>query len=140
MMGDSITKVTSPSMDILLVDDNPEYLMLTRDVLYSNGYTVYTAKDGEEGCNVLSDTEIDLIISDVKMPNFDGLKLHAFARETERYRETKFVFVSGVRDAVADVVTMNPKIDFFLSKATPLKEFLEFIDTLAFGTYGGELV
>ena len=124
-------------MDILLVDDNPEYLLLTRDILHSNGYTVHTAKDGAEGCNILSEQEIDLIISDVKMPQFDGLKLHAFAREMDRYKETKFVFVSGVREGIADVVSMNPKIDFFLSKATPLKEFLQFIDTLAFGTYGG---
>ena len=126
-------------MDILLVDDNPEYLTLTRDILHANGYTVYTAKDGSEGCEVLADREIDLIISDIKMPQFDGLKLHAFAREMDRYKETKFVFVSGVRDAVEDVITMNPKFDFFISKATPLKDFLKFIDALAFGTVGGEL-
>jgi len=125
-------------MDILLVDDNPEYLLLTRDVLHSNGYNVYTAKDGSEGCEVLADKEVDIIISDIKMPQFDGLKLHAFAREMDRYKDTKFVFVSGVRDAVEDVISMNPKIDFFISKATPLKEFLQFIDTLAFGNFGGE--
>lgn len=125
-------------MDILLVDDNPEYLLLTREVLYANGYNVHTAKDGSEGCEVLANSEIDLIISDVKMPQFDGLKLHAFARELDRYRNTKFVFVSGVREAVEDVIAMNPKIDFFLSKATPLKEFLKFIDTLAFDQYGEE--
>ena len=127
-------------MDILLVDDNPEYLLLTREILYSNGYDVHTANNGSEGCEILADREIDLIISDVKMPQFDGLKLHAFAREMDRYRQTKFVFVSGVREAVEDVITMNPKIDFFLSKATPLKEFLRFIDTLAFDRYGEEWI
>lgn len=127
-------------MDILLVDDNPEYLLLTREILYSNGYDVHTANNGSEGCEILADREIDLIISDVKMPQFDGLKLHAFAREMDRYRETKFVFVSGVREAVEDVIAMNPKIDFFLSKATPLKEFLRFIDTLAFDRYGEEWI
>lgn len=127
-------------MEILLVDDNPEYLLLTREILYSNGYNVHTAKDGSEGCEVLANREIDLIISDVKMPQFDGLMLHAFARELDRYRNTKFVFVSGVREAVEDVIAMNPKIDFFLSKATPLKEFLMFIDTLAFDRYGVELM
>ncbi len=127
-------------MEILLVDDNPDYLLLTREILYSNGYNVHTAKDGSEGCEVLANREIDLIISDVKMPQFDGLMLHAFARELDRYRNTKFVFVSGVREAVEDVITMNPKIDFFLSKATPLKEFLKFIDTLAFDQYGVELM
>lgn len=120
-------------MDILIVDDNPEYLLLTRDILYSNGYTVHTAKDGEEGCEVLSTTDIDLIISDIKMPRFDGLKLHAFARELDRYKDTKFVFVSGVEDGIRDVIDMNPKLDFFVRKATPLKEFVRFIDSLVFG-------
>jgi CheY-like chemotaxis protein len=120
-------------MDILLVDDNPEYLLLTRDILHSHGYTVHTATDGAEGCEILANAEIDLIISDVRMPRFDGLKLHAFAREMERYRDTKFVFVSGVREAVRDVVGMNPKVDFFLEKTTPLKEFVRFVDSLTFG-------
>ncbi len=31
------------------------------------------------------------------MPRFDGLKPHAFAREMERYRETKFIFISGLK-------------------------------------------
>ena len=120
-------------MDILLVDDNPEYLFLTRDILHSHGYTVYTAKDGAEGCEILASTEIDLIISDVCMPRFDGLKLHAFAREMERYRDTKFVFVSGVREAMRNVIGMDPRVDFFLEKTTPLKEFVRFVDSLAFG-------
>jgi DNA-binding response OmpR family regulator len=127
-------------MDILLVDDNPQYLLLTRDILYTNGYTVYTAKDGEEGCEVLSTKDIDLIISDIRMPQFDGLKLHAFAREMDRYRGTKFIFVSGVQDAVRDLVNMNPKLDFFLEKTISLKEFVKFIDALVFGNYEGELV
>jgi CheY-like chemotaxis protein len=125
-------------MDILLVDDNPEYLLLTRDILHTNGYTVHMAKDGEEGCEVLMEHEIDLIISDIRMPKLDGLKLHAFARELERYRDTKFIFVSGVKDAFRDVVNVDPKVDFFVSKATPLKEFLRLIDSLAFGTYESE--
>jgi len=125
-------------MDILLVDDNPEYLLLTRDILHMNGYTVHTATDGGEGCEVLSAKDIDLIISDIRMPQFDGLKLHAFAREMDRYRETKFIFVSGVQDAVRDVVNMDPKVDFFVEKTISLREFVKFVDTLVFGNGEGE--
>lgn len=124
-------------MDILLVDDNPEYLELARDILHSSGYTVHVARDGAEGCEVLGNEEIDLIISDICMPQFDGLKLHAFAREMDRYRTTKFVFVSGVQGALRDVVDMDPAVDFFLEKTLPLKEFVRFIDTLAFGSAAG---
>jgi CheY-like chemotaxis protein len=125
-------------MDILLVDDNPEYLLLTRDILFRNGYTVHMAKDGEEGCEVLSTTDIDLIISDIKMPRFDGLKLHAFARELDRYKNTKFVFVSGVEDGIRDVIDVDPKLDFFVRKTTPLKDFMRFIDSLVFGEAAGK--
>lgn len=127
-------------MDILLVDDNPDYLLLVREALYSHGYTVHTALDGIEGCEVLAASDIDLIISDIRMPRFDGLKLHAFAREMDRYKDTKFVFVSGIKDAYQDVVNINPKIDFFLEKTTSLKDIIKFVDTLIFGRYEGEWV
>jgi CheY-like chemotaxis protein len=128
------------SMDILLVDDNPDYLLLVREALYSHGYTVHTAQDGIEGCEVLASSDIDLIISDIRMPRFDGLKLHAFAREMERYKDTKFVFVSGIKGAYQDVVNINPRIDFFLEKTTSLKDIIKFVDTLVFGRYEGEWV
>jgi len=127
-------------MDILLVDDNPDYLLLVREALYASGYTVHTAQDGVEGCEVLASTDIDLIISDIRMPRFDGLKLHAFAREMERYKGTKFIFISGIKDAYQDVVDINPTIDFFLEKTTPLQEMIKLVDTLVFGKYGGAWV
>jgi CheY-like chemotaxis protein len=127
-------------MNILLVDDNEDYLMLVREALYSSGYNIHTAHDGIEGCEVLASQEIDLIISDIRMPRFDGLKLHAFAREMERYRDTKFIFISGLRDAYTDAVDLNPKIDFFLDKTTPLKEIVKLVNTLIFGCFEGAWV
>ena len=56
-------------MDILLVDDNVDYLMLMKDLLYSNGYSVTTATDGTEACELLDTNDIDLIISDIKIKN-----------------------------------------------------------------------
>jgi len=127
-------------MNILLVDDNEDYLMLVREALYMSGYNVHTAHDGSEGCEVLASEEIDLIISDIRMPRFDGLKLHAFAREMERYRDTKFIFISGLKDAYSDAVDLNPRIDFFLDKTTPLKEIVRLVNSLIFGCFEGAWV
>jgi CheY-like chemotaxis protein len=127
-------------MNILLVDDNEDYLMLVREALYMNGYNVHTAHDGLEGCEVLAAAEIDLIISDIRMPRFDGLKLHAFAREMERYRSTKFIFISGLKDAYADAVNLDPKVDYFLDKTTPLKEIIKLVNSLIFGCFEGAWV
>lgn len=124
-------------MDILLVDDNADYLSLVKEVLTQNGYTVHTAHDGMEGCDVLSREDIDLIISDIRMPRLDGLKLHAFAREIDRYRKTKFIFISGYHESYSATVKLDPKLDFLLDKTTPIKQILKMVDELIFGRLEG---
>lgn len=124
-------------MDILLVDDNADYLALVREVLCGNGYTVHTAHDGQEGCEILSEVDIDLIVSDIRMPRLDGLKLHAFAREMGRFNKTKFIFISGFTDLYTDTVKLDPKLDFMLPKTTPIKELLAMVDRLIFGQMEG---
>jgi CheY-like chemotaxis protein len=124
-------------MDILLVDDNADYLSLLGEILRRNGYTIHTAHDGAEGCEVLAKSDIDLIISDIRMPRLDGLKLHAFAREIDRYKKTKFIFVSGFKDLYTNAITLDPKIDFSLDKMTPVHEILRLVDRLIFGESQG---
>jgi CheY-like chemotaxis protein len=124
-------------MDILLVDDNEDYLFLLKQVLGQNGYTVHTAKDGMEGCEVLTKSDIDLIISDIRMPRLDGVKMHAFAREIDRYKKTKFIFISGYRDVYSQAIDIDPKLDFLLDKTTSVTDLLTMVDELIFGRVGG---
>jgi CheY-like chemotaxis protein len=126
-------------MDILLVDDNEDYLSLMKEVLDHHGYTVHTAKDGMEGCEVLTESDIDLIISDIRMPRLDGVKLHAFAREIDRYKSTKFIFISGYGDIYSQAINLDPKLDFMLDKTTPIPDMLRLVDELIFGRAGGAL-
>ncbi len=127
-------------MDILLVDDNEDYLMLMKDLLYSSGYSVTTATDGSEACNILDSSDIDLIISDIKMPRLDGIKLHAFARETEKYRNTKFIFISGYKDVYADLMKLDNTKDFLCDKTTPANEIVAMVNNLMFGKFMGAKV
>lgn len=123
-------------MDILLVDDNEDYLMLMKDILFVNGYSVTTANDGAEACNILDTSDdIDLIISDIKMPTLDGIKLHAFARETEQYKNTKFIFISGYKDVYADLMKLDPTKDFLFDKTTPATEIVTIVNNLMFGRF-----
>ncbi len=122
-------------MDILLVDDNADYLRLLKDALFSKGYTVHTAEDGIEGCKILSSSKIDLIISDIKMPEFNGLMLHDFARKMERYKRTKFIFVSAYKDIYGDELNLDPALDFFFDKLTSTDEILNLVDKQMFGDY-----
>jgi len=126
-------------MHILLVDDNEDYLDVAREILECHGYTVHTALDGVEGCEVLASTDIDLIVSDIRMPRLDGLKLHAFARATEKYRQTKFIFITGFGDLYADKIALNPGEDYLIDKRTSMEDILGLIDSLCAGTATGDL-
>jgi DNA-binding response OmpR family regulator len=127
-------------MNILLVDDNLDYLNFMKESLFLNGYTVYTAADGSEACTLLGKPDIDLIISDIKMPTLDGIMLHSFAREIERYKKTKFIFISGYGDAYSDILDLDPEVDFFFDKTTPVAKLLKFVDSLMFGDFAGKWV
>ncbi len=125
-------------MNILLVDDNLDYLNFMKESLFLNGYTVITATDGSEACKLLGKPDIDLIISDINMPTLDGIMLHAAARELERYKKTKFIFVSSDGDAYEDILSLDPDVDFFFNKMTPAAELLKFVDDLMLRDFAGK--
>ena len=60
---------------ILLVDDDPNQLVLLADQLRADGYQVQTARDGEEALRRLRTAWPDLLIIDIMMPRMDGLTL-----------------------------------------------------------------
>lgn len=122
-------------MEILMVDDNVDYLKLMKQALFEKGYTVYTAEDGIQACEILTTQNIDLIISDIRMPRFDGVKLHAFARELERHARTKFIFLSAFKDVYRDNLTLNAECDYFLDKTAPPAEIIKLVDRLIFGKF-----
>lgn len=68
-------------MMILVVDDHPINRRLLADQLGSLGYQCKTANDGVDALNVLSKNAIDIVLSDVNMPNMDGYRL------TQRIRQ-----------------------------------------------------
>ena len=122
-------------MNILLVDDNVDYLFPMKEALYSHGYTVYAADDGTQATKIISATTLDLIISDIKMPNFDGMQLHQFVREMKAYAKTKFIFISGYHDLYSDKLNLSPGRDYFIDKTMAADEIIKFIDRLMFGKY-----
>ncbi|MBQ6676063.1 MAG: response regulator, partial [Ruminococcus sp.] len=60
---------------ILVVEDDASLRRLMSAALKQHGYTPYTANDGVEALDMLDKTNIDMIISDIMMPNMDGYEL-----------------------------------------------------------------
>ncbi|MBH1992829.1 MAG: response regulator [Sphingomonadaceae bacterium] len=79
---------------VLLVEDEDMVRAVAERALVRQGYKVLTANDGEQGLEVLAgDIAIDLLISDVVMPNMDGPSMVARARQS--HPDLPVLFMSG---------------------------------------------
>lgn len=68
---------------ILLVDDDKNTRRLMRAILEGEGYTVYSATNGEEALDVLDVEHIDLVVLDIMMPKMDGYEFTKTLRNVE---------------------------------------------------------
>ncbi|HEU5080896.1 MAG TPA: response regulator [Opitutaceae bacterium] len=69
---------------VLIVDDSDSIRALLQAALVAAGHTVLTAADGQHGIRMFSGNEIDVLVTDVYMPNADGLDVLREWRRLER--------------------------------------------------------
>lgn len=69
---------------ILVVDDEPNYLIVLSEILREEGFEVFTAESGNEGLPIVRDSDLDLVISDMKMPGMDGIQLLENIKKIDR--------------------------------------------------------
>jgi CheY-like chemotaxis protein len=111
-------------MRILAVEDEPEYLEMLRDVMTSLGHTIIIAPGGPEALDVLEKQPIDVVVSDVRMPNMTGVEFHRRLRELQQHRNTPFIFLTGVDDLTEVNAACKADCDLILRKPFPIDQLL----------------
>lgn len=81
---------------ILIVDDEEALCNLCSELLGQQGYQIFKAGSGKQALDILAHEDIDLMISDVIMPEMDGYQLATIAQE--KYPEIRIQLVSGFSD------------------------------------------
>lgn len=85
--------MNNKNQNILVVDDVNEVKEAMMIVLQDDGYTVLSARNGVEALEVVNNNHIDLIITDILMPEMDGYEL---AKEIQAsYPSIKLILISG---------------------------------------------
>lgn len=84
---------------ILIVEDDKNLRKLIKIALLKENYTIYEAKDGENALEVLDENYIDLVISDIMMPNMDGFELIKELR-TSKYKMP--ILLITAKDGIED--------------------------------------
>lgn len=92
------------SATLLFVDDEPNILSSLRRLFRPRGYKVLTAESGAEGLEVLAREAVDLVISDMRMPEMDGARFLAQVRQqwpgTLRLLLTGYSDIQSIQDAI----------------------------------------
>lgn len=115
---------------ILIVDDNPSVLKLLNISLNKAGYEVIEAENGEEAFDIANKELPDLIISDIMMPQMDGLELCWMIRENSQVPLVPFIFLTSFDDPETEVKGFRAGADKYLNKPIERKELLERVDEL----------
>lgn len=79
---------------IMIVDDSVSMRQLVRLTLEASGYTVIDAYDGKNALSKLTGVKIHLIITDVNMPNMDGITLVKEAKKIAAYKFTPMMMLT----------------------------------------------
>jgi two-component system chemotaxis response regulator CheY len=83
---------------IISVDDSSTMRRMVSFTLKSAGYDVIEACDGAEALTVLTARTVDLVISDINMPNLDGLELTRRLRSQPAYGRTPIILLTTESD------------------------------------------
>ncbi|SMF97680.1 two-component system, chemotaxis family, sensor kinase CheA [Methylomagnum ishizawai] len=87
------------SKHILLVEDTPFFMRVTREFIVASGYQVTTAQNGREGLELLNQQDFDLVLSDIEMPVMDGRDMLKNIRANPRWRDLPVIALTTLSDA-----------------------------------------
>jgi len=118
-----VVKGNSGTESILVVDDELQLLDLVAATLGSKGYVVHTASDGNVALEILERESIDILLSDVVMPQMNGYELAKIVKE--KYPNVKIQMASGFTDGQNKINKDEYLHDNLLHKPYRLSDLLK---------------
>jgi DNA-binding response OmpR family regulator len=110
-----------PSPHLLVVDDDPDVRDVARRYFEGQGFRVSTADGGARMREVISDSDVDLVLLDLGLPGEDGLVL---ARHLREHWDGAVIIVTGRGSPVDRVVGLEVGADDYVAKPFDLRELL----------------
>jgi DNA-binding NarL/FixJ family response regulator len=101
---------------LLLVDDDPNLVLLVKDYLELQGYEVMTAEHGRDALRILEKQIPNMIICDVMMPEMDGYSFVKYVREDPRTNYIPVLFLSAKGQIQDRVTGLNTGADVYMVK------------------------
>lgn len=129
-MKERINKILeySKNMNLLYVEDNAENRQSTSNVLSIIFDNVIIAVDGQDGLNKFKENNIDLIITDINMPNLNGIEMIKEIKKIDR--NCDFIFLSANDDRKILLECIPLQANGFLVKPLDFEELISLIEEI----------
>ena len=114
---------------ILVVDDDPGISRLLRYNLEDRDTRVIAAANGLEGIRLLTEEKLDLLILDIKLPDFSGWGILSLLRISEVYRRLPVIMISVESFETELITTYRP--DGYLQKPFDVRQLLAMVEKIA---------
>lgn len=114
---------------IFLIDDDPIALQIQKRML-ENVYRVFPFDSAKEALRLFPLEKPDLVISDITMPEMDGIELRKALSRLKNGDETPFIFLSGLKDQSNSLYISSLGIDDFLCKPVSAEKLLAVVGRL----------
>jgi YesN/AraC family two-component response regulator len=128
-MQDKIAKIRK--LKLLFVEDEKDLIDIISDTLNKLQLNFLTAYDGAEALKIIEENQdIDLVITDINMPNMDGLEL--IENINNKYPKLKVIIMSAYTESEYLERAKDLGIDDYLLKPFDFIKFIELISSMEF--------
>lgn len=114
---------------ILIVDDEVDALDLMEELFEKNDYETYTARNGVEALNNIRECEPDIMISDIFMPEMDGMTLLEMVRK--KYQDVSIIMITAHGTIETAVEAMKKGAKDYILKPLRLDEIVAKVETIS---------
>jgi two-component system response regulator HydG len=121
------------NIHVLVVDDSPETVELIKRNLQSIGYQIYTAGNVQSAIKLLASVNIDLVITDLKMPGENGIEL--VRHVSENYKGVGILVITGFPSIKGAIESIKIGAEEYLVKSFTDEELFQAVEGVLSKTY-----
>jgi two-component system chemotaxis response regulator CheY len=110
---------------ILIAEDNPVNQRMLTFILKKEGHTVITAVHGVEALDRLAETTIDVVITDIGMPEMDGITLLKHMRADASYQELPVIVITASGEDVDYATARKAGANDLLTKPVSSRQIID---------------
>jgi two-component system alkaline phosphatase synthesis response regulator PhoP len=120
----------SKGRKVLIADDEPDILEILKYNLEKEGYSVVTAKDGDEALDKAKNNHPDLIVLDMMMPKKNGMEVCELLRAQSQFKDTLIMFLTALSDETTQLKGFDTGADDYVSKPISPSVFVSKVNAL----------